>query len=494
MQGEIVPPEQRHSPTSRARPVPRELSAIAMKALARQPQDRYPSVEALRRDIERYLEGRSVSAKPDTYREVVWKMIKRNKALSAAAAVVAVALVWSSVVNYIARREAEQANARVKTRTEQAVPALVESARLGVERRKFKNAHEQVDLALTFAENNADAHLLKGQLLILDLKFGEARAELEQYLKQRPSDGETRRLVELCGRAHPEHISNLLVIAHVFEQQNAPALADGLLSQYGQNSFEARQLLLKLYEQRIAKTWPELKNRLTMDAGGLYHLDLAASKQVVSLTGIEGMPLTSLNLFQCSGVQDLTPLKGMPLASLNLCGCPRITNLSPLRDMPLTNLSLAYCEQVQDLEPLRGMKLNRLDLRNCAVSDLTPLKGMPLTWLMLENCRPIHDLTPLQGMPLTALNVSHCPQVNDLTPLKGMPLTWIGLQGCPHVRDLTPLQEMNLTEIWLTPKNIKVMGALRQMKSLKTVRIGEQEQHRITAEEFWKRYEAGEFK
>ena len=36
-------------------------------------------VEALRSDIERFQEGRSVSAKADTYRELAWKLAKRNK-------------------------------------------------------------------------------------------------------------------------------------------------------------------------------------------------------------------------------------------------------------------------------------------------------------------------------------------------------------------------------------------------------------------------------
>ena len=39
----------------------RDLSAIAMKALAKNPQDRYQNVEALRKDIERFQEGRSRS-------------------------------------------------------------------------------------------------------------------------------------------------------------------------------------------------------------------------------------------------------------------------------------------------------------------------------------------------------------------------------------------------------------------------------------------------
>jgi len=137
VQGEIVPPEQR---VSTGKGVPKELSAIAMKALAKNPQNRYPTVEALRKDIERFQEGRSVSAKEDTYREAVWRLVKRNKALSAALAAVVVVLVWSSLVNYLARRQ-------IQDQTEKAVPALVKAARFGIVQHDFQNALEQVDLA-----------------------------------------------------------------------------------------------------------------------------------------------------------------------------------------------------------------------------------------------------------------------------------------------------------------------------------------------------------
>ena len=70
MEGEIVPPEQRDPKRAKAGRITRELSAIAMKALAKNPQDRYPNVEALRKDIERFQEGRSVSAKEDTFKEM----------------------------------------------------------------------------------------------------------------------------------------------------------------------------------------------------------------------------------------------------------------------------------------------------------------------------------------------------------------------------------------------------------------------------------------
>ena len=96
-QGEIVPPEQR----TPQRVIPKELSAIALKALAKEPGNRYQTAEALRKDIERFQEGRSVSAKEDTRREQVWKFVKRNKGFSAGVGTALLVLVGSlGVVTY----------------------------------------------------------------------------------------------------------------------------------------------------------------------------------------------------------------------------------------------------------------------------------------------------------------------------------------------------------------------------------------------------------
>jgi len=480
VQGEIILPEQRNPQRAKAGKIPKEIAAIAMKALAKNPQDRYPNVEALRRDIERYQEGRSVSAKEDTKREMIWKFVKRNKALSVATVVVAVALLWSSAVNYHARRQ-------MQDRTEKAVPALVENARLGVERRKFPNALTNVDLALTYAPDHAEARLLKGQLLIVDKKFADAGVELEKYLRQRPGDAEARRLRELCSRPGPEDVGNLLAIAQVFEQQKNLDLADGLLTQHASNSLEARKKLLDLYRKKIEAHWPGLGQQLSMDGTGIYSLNLYAQKRLSRLDCLEGMPITTLNLGDCTGVDDLTPLKGMPLASLDLLSCAQVRDLTPLQGLPLTTLHLNGCTGVRDLTPLKGLRLTTLSLSGCVqVRDLTPLKGLPLITLNLSLCKEVQDLTPLHGLPLTSLGLRGCEKVQDLTPLQGMPLSSLDLTYCAGVQDLTPLKELPLTSLNTPKNNIKGIEVLRQIKSLQTI-------NGIKANEFWKKHDAGEF-
>jgi len=210
---------------------------------------------------------------------------------------------------------------------------------------------------------------------------------------------------------------------------------------------------------------------------------------VKDLSPLKGMPLTDLNLYQSSAI-DLTPLKGMPLYSLDL-GNTKVTDLTPLKDMPLKYIKLTAVP-VSDWTPLRGMPLKELDLGSTSVSDVFPLKGMPLVSLGLSGTKVV-DLSPLKGVPLERLNIGGT-KVGDLTPLNGMPLTRLELSNTP-VTDLTPLKDMVLSEIYFTPKNItKGIDILREKKSLKIIGTLPNDQNRWPAAEFWKKYDAGEFR
>jgi hypothetical protein len=98
-------------------------------------------------------------------------------------------------------------------------------------------------------------------------------------------------------------------------------------------------------------------------------------------------------------------------------------------------------------------------------------------------------------MKLLSLNC-YQTQVSDLAPLEGMPLTSLNLLECPKLHDLAPLTRMKLTEIGFTPKNVTTeqLEVLRQCKSLKTIVIGLKGPDRLAAQDFWKKFDAGEFK
>jgi len=558
MNGEIVPPEQRAPQRARAGRIPAELAAVAMKALAKQPADRYPRMDDFRQDIERFQEGRSVSAKQDTTREMLWKLVKRNKAVSAALLFffpLLVLLCGFTLVNYL-RYAAEQKEK--DRRTKLAVPALVRSARLMANEGQWAEALTQIDLARTYDPASAEALLLKGQVLVARKDFAAGQAELGAYLQLRPEDAAARQLAAAAGRAQPGDAASLVALAAILQRQKASGLAVHLLRDVAR-AVEARRPLLALYQKQVEATWPGLGNRLTMDSTGAYFLNLAQCKQVTALEPLRGMQLSGLELMGCSNIADLTPLAGMPLTRLGLANCRQVRDLAPLRGMPLnhldasgltqvtdltplqgmpltwlslvmaaqlrdltplqgmplTYLNLGSCGSIADLTPLRGMRLTSLGLHNCSqVWDLTPLRGMPLTHLELGNCSLVRELTPLQGMRLKTLTIGGCSQVRDLTPLRGMPLASLGMANCTQVRDLTPLVGMPLNILMMGQSGVRDLTPLQDssiselgisprlitrgmdvLRRMKNLKSIELgTQGRFTPEEFLKRYEAGEFK
>ncbi|MDY3561143.1 protein kinase [Gemmata sp. JC673] len=84
--------------------VPRDLAAVVATCLAKAPERRYPSAEALADDLRRFLDGRPTQARPVTNLERLWLLARRNPAvaglLAALAATltvgfVAVAVLWA---------------------------------------------------------------------------------------------------------------------------------------------------------------------------------------------------------------------------------------------------------------------------------------------------------------------------------------------------------------------------------------------------------------
>jgi len=590
-QGEIVPPEIRDPKRARAGKIPRELSAVAMRAMAKEKAGRYPTAEALRQDIERFQEGRSVSAKEDTKTELLWKFVKRNKGFSAGMAAALLVLLCSLVFIGIAwfktnkaYLDYQDAQNEKQRRTKEAVPVFVAAARMWGDARNPGNALIQVNMALDYDPADASAYLLKGQVLVAQKNFKGAGEVLDHYLTLQPKDADARELRQLCHEAKADDGERLLALAGVLLRQKAPGLSDCLMQDVSK-LIQAREKLLAVLQMRIDAAWPGLGNRLKVPKDGRLTLEFwSCGSQVRDLSPLRGMPLDALFLNACGQVRDLTPLKGMPLTFLDLGSCTEVRDLAQLQGMPLTQLSLWQCDKVRDLKPLQGMKLTSLNLRECfEVRDLTPLKGMPLTFLDLGSCTEVRDLAPLQGMPLTQLSVGGCKNIRDLSPLQGMPLTSLNLMYCNEIHDLTPLQGMKLAylavpnqitdkdltrlqgmkitslefsfcndvqdlrplqgmrlssltlaacnqardltplqgvpltslyligsgqvsdltplrgmelqELYFDPRKItKGMDIIRQMKSLKTVGIEWHRNQQMPAAEFWKKYDAGEFK
>lgn len=93
-----------------------DLDAIIMRALAPDRRERYESVEALRADVQRYLDHRPVAARRAGASYVARKFVRRNRVAIAIAAVVAIAAVTAVASLYASWRQAREERARADRR------------------------------------------------------------------------------------------------------------------------------------------------------------------------------------------------------------------------------------------------------------------------------------------------------------------------------------------------------------------------------------------
>ena len=510
--GNITPPEQR----TPGRYIPKELSAVVMKAMAKNRRKRYQSALELSQDIKLFLEGRSVSAREDSFVESVAKLVKRNKGISAAIGVAAVLVLTIGAVftidNAKKRLEAEAArDEAVSAREEQRTTALkasrraAEQAARAAEEGRFEEAEIRADAAAELASWGPWGLFAKGAIAWERRELQTA----EKYLKaaREIAKGEPTirnllvRVQAATGKAK-EAAALLENLDKIEKWEDLLAAGDVL---YGVEDYRRARTLYEaavkkmqadptVTPERLLVAEDKLGNTTAwVKCEGFYESikDLPAKEQyariaakleeihgerIVSdpviedgvlremrssnirfLQPLEGMPLTKLD-FHGTRVRDLTPLKGMPLTELYFSST-QVSDLSPLKGMPLTVL-VCYATQVRDLSPLEGMPLKVLQCWLTRVSDLSPLRGMPLEEL---DCKVTHvsDLSPLEGASLGYLNC-HGTGVRDLSPLKGMPLTHLYCRFT-GVTDLSPLEGMPLTHLHCQGTGVRDLSPLKGM-------------------------------
>jgi hypothetical protein len=131
--------------------IPRDLETIVLKAIAKEPAERYATAEALAADLENFLADKPIQARRSTAPERAWRWCRRNKAaagLLAASAVAALALVGvvvGSIDNVRVRaseRKAVTAQLEAEKQKQKAETAAESERRLGYFHRVVVAEHE----------------------------------------------------------------------------------------------------------------------------------------------------------------------------------------------------------------------------------------------------------------------------------------------------------------------------------------------------------------
>ena len=104
-----------------------DLDTIVAKALKKNPQERYPSINAFAEDLQRYLRHEPISARPDAIAYRTGKFIRRHRSGVAAALVAALALIGTAIFTWLFPRRPEplpQFNQRKLTANAQDSPVF----------------------------------------------------------------------------------------------------------------------------------------------------------------------------------------------------------------------------------------------------------------------------------------------------------------------------------------------------------------------------------
>ncbi|UCD31369.1 MAG: serine/threonine protein kinase, partial [Desulfobacterales bacterium] len=100
----LVPPDLR-APENQ---IPPELNAICMKAMARDKKERYPNALELKKDLQLYLDGKSVTAKKDSLLTRIRKWAIRNKVAALGMAAAIICLIIGAIATAVYHEEKTQ--------------------------------------------------------------------------------------------------------------------------------------------------------------------------------------------------------------------------------------------------------------------------------------------------------------------------------------------------------------------------------------------------
>jgi serine/threonine-protein kinase len=197
--GEEAPAPSRAVDSRLAKRLRGDLDLIVLKALAQEPEHRYPSAEEMARDIERHLAGRAIHIRAPSFRYRFEKLVRRNKVASALAAASLLLLAGLIVTaTYQSRRILRERDlARSEQRkTENVVALLVElftaSNPMNTPRGseltvgEFLQRTEGAIVNNRSLEGGVQARLkqLLGQVYLVRDQFSQARALLEDAVRQ----------------------------------------------------------------------------------------------------------------------------------------------------------------------------------------------------------------------------------------------------------------------------------------------------------------------
>jgi WD40 repeat protein/tRNA A-37 threonylcarbamoyl transferase component Bud32 len=160
---QLVLEEEPIAPRYRNPNIPRDLQTICLRCLEKNPNQRYSSASSLAEDLERFLRGEPIQARPVTVWERAWKWIRRRPTQVVLWLILAVGLVLVTTLWFQARQKGQQAQRNAKAEFQARVEAQAARRQASQALRQSRRLHARavLDLAIHHADRgNVDLGLL----------------------------------------------------------------------------------------------------------------------------------------------------------------------------------------------------------------------------------------------------------------------------------------------------------------------------------------------
>ncbi|MDF1812388.1 MAG: protein kinase [Verrucomicrobiales bacterium] len=453
--------------------MPAPVSAIATKAIAKNPQDRYETVAAMQADLDAYLNGFATEAENAGLGRLLWLFLSRHRVAALFSAALLSVLIAGLVVNFRERKIAQanlsrfldEKEARAKDRSLSA-PQFIALARQLIEEGDRETATTLANLAVEYAPENPEGYTVLAALASSNREWERVRAECEAALNAGSEhSGKIRTLLEASGRVEKSSSETEL-------QSLGDALADLEFHSLAALVASDAKARLQRYKNQLTNAWgPEgfkdnngwtlnfKSNGMTFITGSpdtispfywyhpdnsfpneFDHFDLSRKLSletkgngpfIEKLEKAAGLPIEIFMIHhETIGMASLAPLSSFKnlqiIEALNV----RSTDLTPLERLDLKSLRFSYRGSDSppiDLSPLAEMEnLTFLSCYRCSPISLTPLAGKPIKQLKIDKLNgtsALRNLTQIEKLYLDHSTV-------DFTHLSELPLKYLEISNC----------------------------------------------------------------
>ena len=365
------------TPAKRAseRRIPAPLCAIALKAMATDPKDRYPNVAALIRDIHKYQDGFATIAENPTFVTHTTLLIKRHKLavslISASAAVIAAVLAnsFSSIkesegIALDALAELQQKNDYIASTAQKVAPDYLDLMLEQEKNYKFAEAEESLDTALAFDPNLESGWMHKGQMLMCRLDFSNAWKILSgthgHPVQKKPA---ATRLAKKYRNTNKIADSDLPQLIKDFVAYGMSDSIPRLFQHLNQTTFDPGTRFPAIAESlQILNPGAETINFKwqAMGSNG-WIIDMGNNPDLNIISPLCGLNILVLNASN-TGALDLKLLNGINLMELRLSGTliTHLPDLEPLQKLQVLDISKTSIRNTSSM--LKYPQLRSLDI------------------------------------------------------------------------------------------------------------------------------------